>query len=138
VFVYGELSGGEGYGHRERRWVRDVKGGYPFFSKDGARTGDNGAEFGLVYLHSLFYDYAGDKFGPRFGIWDEHGAPSKGFMSASLAIVAVAPARAGTPPGQSSSPLSTTRGSNREEVETYAPITTGSHFHPGFHPSAPL
>jgi len=67
VFVYGELSGGEGYGHGERSRIRDVEGGYPFFSKDGARTGDNGAEFGLVHLHSLFYDYAGMRLGLGLG-----------------------------------------------------------------------
>jgi hypothetical protein len=55
VFIQGELGGGEGYGHREHRWVRDVERRHPFFSHSSLGASENGAEFGLVHLHSLLY-----------------------------------------------------------------------------------
>ena len=104
VFVHGELCGRERHRHGERRRVRHVESGYPFFSEDRARAGDDRAKFGLVHLHSLFYDCGEggvSGFMMRPGLVPEKNIapPSNGFMSASLAIVAEAPAKAGTPTG---------------------------------------
>jgi len=73
-FIYSELGGGEGHGHSECRRVQDVEHGYPFFSKNGLGASENGAEFGLVHLHSLLYHLRAISVTARVGEGIMHAA----------------------------------------------------------------
>ena len=98
MLIHRELGRGEWYSHSERCWIRNVEGGDPFIAKNGAGAGEHRTKFRLVDLHSLFYDCTRSE--PDSKHIEGVDAPSNGFINASLAIVAEAPARASKTSGQ--------------------------------------
>ena len=91
--VGGELEGREGNRHRERRGIRDVEGGETLGTVDRAGTLGDGLVDRAVDLHALFDDYAQvvSHGTSVLGPYVTGDLPSKGFMMASLAVVAHAP-----------------------------------------------
>ena len=106
LFVDRELHRSEWNRHGERGRVGNVEGGEALIGVDCPRTSKCGTELGLVYLHPLLdHCVCGEwiitnarrkreSVGCTVTREAADISPSKGFMNASLAMVADAPANA--------------------------------------------
>ena len=87
-FVCHELEGGKWYRHTQRSGVRDVECAYSLGAEHLSGALGNRLVDGTVHLHALFYDC---ELQQAAGVVATRFLPSKGFISASLEIVAAAP-----------------------------------------------